>query len=111
MTINPFWAKRRQGSLERDTASSDEEEPRDSNQPGRPEGTNEENRGPEPMDQNQGIGTDGDESDDGDYVPPRPGNSSNADSDSDSDEPTVFEGDAEENGSDAGYESYGLADP
>jgi len=53
---------------------------------------------------------------DGDHIPPKLDDSDegwstdSCDEDSDRDEPAGSKGDADELGSDAGYESYGLAD-
>ena len=54
------------------------------------------------------VATDEDESDCGEYVPPESGHSSD---DSEDNEGTGIEGDSEGFGSDASYDSYGLADP
>ena len=63
----------------------------------------------------RGPGVDGNESDDANSAPSETGNSSNKSStdsseESDNDEPAALEEDLDEIGSDAGYESYGLAD-
>ena len=54
------------------------------------------------------VATDEDESDGGEYVPLESGHSSD---DSEDNEGTGIEGDSEGLGSDASYDSYGLADP
>ena len=67
----------------------------------------------DPMGRNGSVGVDGDESEeDGDYVPPESGNSSDcstgSNEDSDNEQSTNSEGDPDE--VDDSYESYGLAD-
>lgn len=109
------WNSRSKPSHDSNTAAdavcSDGEEPGDSEHPDRPEDSRdeEENQGPGHLDRNQEMGTDGDKLDGGDNVPSEPDDGT--DEDSDHDEQANFEGDLDEIGSDAGYESYGLADP
>ena len=67
----------------------------------------------DPIGRSGSVGVDGDESEeDGDYVPPESGNSSDcstgSDEDSDGKQSSNSEGDPDE--VDDGYESYGLAD-
>ena len=107
-----------------DDASSGEEGSEDSGQPGRSEQNKDGDsvrlvglrgdRQPELAGGSTVGGINGDESDDGDYVPPQTGDSDDEstshEGDSDDSGSTDFEGDSDEIESDDGYESYGLAE-
>lgn len=107
-----------------DDASSGEEGPEDPSQLGRSErnesgdlvqpGRLREDHQPKHVSGSTGGGSNGGESDDGDYVPPETGDSDDGNSTSyegDSDDAsTGSEGGSDEIESDDGYESYGLAE-
>lgn len=91
--------------LNQESDWSDDNKEEDCVQPGRLQDA----QGPKP------VGVDGDESSDGDYVPPETSNadddcSTGRDDDSDDDGPASSEGDSDEIGSDIDYDSHGLAD-
>ena len=93
-----------------DTIGGNNNAPEDLEQPEDNDGGS---RGPELLGGSRGA--DGDESDDENYVPSESGSlsdnySTGSDEGSNCDEPSDFEGDPDDLGSDPGYESYGLAD-